>query len=134
MDNCWGHKITEPVIEALQNISTVIKFLPQNCTYLCQPLDSFIIKKLKGYWGSEWGRKLIELIRDEQWSVGQNASGMLLNPGKQYYVELAVRSVAHVNSMVDVNGLSLVRKAMIRCGLSLNTTGRCGLSLNTTGR
>ncbi len=39
-------------------------------------------------------------------------------------MSLAVRSVANVNSMVDEYGITLVRKAKIRCGLPLNMTDR----------
>ena len=50
LDNCSGHRLSDPVSEALNNISTSLKFLPPNTTHLCQPSDSFIIQKLKSYW------------------------------------------------------------------------------------
>ena len=33
-----------------------------------------------------------------------------------------IESVVNINSLVDNDGMPLVRKAMIRCGLSLNST------------
>ncbi len=49
LDNCSGHKEAEAVTEALEEISTVLESLPRNAANLYQPLDSFIIKKLKEY-------------------------------------------------------------------------------------
>ena len=43
MDDCSGHKRTEIFTNVLLSINTKIEFLPRNSTYLCQPLDSFII-------------------------------------------------------------------------------------------
>ena len=43
MDNCFCHKRTENVTNALIPINSEIEFLPRNSTHLCQPLDSFII-------------------------------------------------------------------------------------------
>ena len=123
LGNCSGHRLSDPVLEALNNISTSLKFLPPNATHLCQPLDSFILQKLKSYWRKQWETKKIELIRDNQWSAGPRSSGKLPNPGKRFYMSLAAESVGYINSMVDNDGMRLVRKAMIRCGLSLNSTG-----------
>ena len=39
-------------------------------------------------------------------------------------MNLAVRCVEAVNAMQDENGIPLVWKAMIRCGLSSNTNGQ----------
>ena len=49
LDNCSGHRLSEPVKEVLNNISMRLKFLPKNATHLCEPLDSLIIQKLKAY-------------------------------------------------------------------------------------
>ena len=110
LDNCSGHRLSDPVKEGLTNISTRLKFLPKNATHLCQPLDSFVIQKLKAYWRKQWEAKKIEMIRDNQWSAGPRASGKLLNPGKRFYMLLAIESVAFINSMVDSEGMPLVRK------------------------
>ena len=54
MDNCSGHKQTQNVTSASFSINTEIKFLLCNATHLCQPLDAFIIRKLKIVWRREW--------------------------------------------------------------------------------
>ena len=74
--------------------------------------------------------KKVQLIRYNQWSAGTRASVKLLNPGKRFYLFLAIKSVAFINSMVDEDGMPLVRKVMIRCGLALNLTGRLEKKLN----
>ena len=70
------------------------------------------------------GEEKISLIQESKWSAGPRASRKLLNPGKKYYMNLAVRYVEAVNAMQDDDGIPVVRKAMIRCGLSLNTNGQ----------
>ena len=47
LDNCLGHRLSDPALEALSNISTILNFLRANAMHLCHPLDSFIIQKLK---------------------------------------------------------------------------------------
>ena len=115
--------MSDPVVEALNDI-TSLKFLPRNATHLYQPIDSFIMQKLKAYWRKQWEAKKIELILDNLRRVGPRASGKLLNPGKRCYILLAIDSTACINSLVDNHGMTLVRKAMVRCGLSLNSTSR----------
>ena len=88
LGNCSGHRLPDPVDEALKNITTSLKFSRRNAMHFCQPLDSFVIQKLKSY------LRKIDLIRDNQWSVGTRASGKLLNTGKRFYVWLAIESVS----------------------------------------
>ena len=38
-------------------------------------------------------------------------------------MNLAVKCVSEVDGMIDRDGIPLLRKAMIRCGLALNTNG-----------
>ena len=47
LGNCLVHKHTQNVTSALFSVNTEIEFLPRNASHLCQPLDSFIIQKLK---------------------------------------------------------------------------------------
>ena len=54
--------------------------------------------------------------RDGPWS------GKLKNPGKRFFLELAAKLVRKVNEMRDAAGLSYARRAMIRCGLSLDVS------------
>ncbi|KAE8966541.1 hypothetical protein PR002_g28334 [Phytophthora rubi] len=51
-------------------------------------------------------------------------SGKLKNPGKRYFLTLAAKAVRRVNAQRDKNGLNYARKAMIRCGLSLDVDGK----------
>lgn len=123
MDNCSGHNETPQQIQSLQSILTTCHFLPANSTHLCQPLDSFIIQKIKAVWRTEWKAEKMRRMEAGDWAMGPDSSGKLNNPGKQYYMKLAVKFVEKVNDMVDENGLSLVRKAMIRGGLALDVDG-----------
>ena len=57
------------------------------------------------------------------WSDGPRSSGKVINPGKPCFMNLAVKCVIEVNAMIDHDGIPLVQKVMIRCGLELNTNG-----------
>jgi hypothetical protein len=46
------------------------------------------------------------------------------NPGKTFVLHLAAKAVQRVNAMRDANGIGHARKALIRCGLSLDVTGQ----------
>ena len=116
--------MSDPVVEASNNVTTSLKFLTQNATHLCQPLDLFSIQELKVYWRKQWEARKIELIRDNQWSVRPRASRKLLNPSERFFMLPDIESVAHINSLVDNDEMPLVCKAMARCGLSLNSTGK----------
>ena len=48
----------------------------------------------------------------------------LFKPGKECYMNLAIRCVEAVNAMQDENGIPLVRKGIIRCGFSININGQ----------
>lgn len=123
MDNCSGHKITDQVLQSLEAILTGIVFLTKNATHLCQPLDSFIIQKVKEMWRELWQYEKMELIMIREWMGTQQGSRKLLNLGSYFYLDLARRCVNKLNSMRDMEGVSYARKAMIRCGLVLNTNG-----------
>ena len=124
MDNCSGHKITESTQQALHEIITSVLFLPPNATHLCQPLDSFVIQKLKEIWRDLWQAEKKQLTLAENFMDGPNGSGKIRNPWKQFYLELAVRCINKLNTMNNSDGMSHARKAMIRCGMALNITGR----------
>lgn len=55
--------------------------------------------------------------------VDGRASGMLKNPGKRFFLELAVAAVKDVNEQRDQRGINFARKAMIRTGLARNILG-----------
>ena len=50
-------------------------------------------------------------------------SGKLKNPGKGFFLSLAVEAVRAVNQEQDVQGMNIAKKSLIRCGLSLDTDG-----------
>jgi hypothetical protein len=54
---------------------------------------------------------------------GKN-SGAIKHPGKTWFLKLAASSARAVNLIRDKDGISYARKAMIRCGLSLDVTGQ----------
>jgi DDE superfamily endonuclease len=120
LDNCGCHNRSDELDAALAAINTDLRFLAPNSTHLAQPLDSFIIAAIKKHWSAAWEAKKLDMIKNNQVSL---QSGKLLNPGKHFFLNLAAESVREVNKMRDKNGLMYARKAMIRCGLSLNLNG-----------
>lgn len=64
--------------------------------------------------------KRIEL---KMWADQREGSGRLVNIGKAYFLKLATAVVRHVSEVRDMDGVLLIRKAMIRCGLGLNING-----------
>ncbi|KAL3676321.1 hypothetical protein R1sor_026269 [Riccia sorocarpa] len=126
LDNAPGHNQTPEIEQALCDIKYEVRQFPESITHLVQPADSFIIRKIKDSWTRRWELKRMELITNSEWQGDGTrwTSGALKNPGKHYFLQLAVDLVADVNSQRGANGLSYARKAMIRCGLSLNINGR----------
>ena len=51
-------------------------------------------------------------------------SGAIKNPEKRFFLKLVATAVQEVNNCRDSQGLTFARKAMIRCGLSLDVTGQ----------
>ena len=62
----------------------------------------------------------MQLMHMNQWS---DTSGKIVNPGKQYFLRLAVRCIQDINRERDREGLTYARKAMIRTGMALNING-----------
>ena len=127
LNNCTSHSITPRLREVLAAKRVILKYLPPCATHLCQPADTFIISKIKDAWTKKWEAKKSELIQTDSWQnnpCGDGQwSGKLINPGKRFFLQLAVDSVEDVNSQVCINGISYARKAMIRCGLALDIDG-----------
>ncbi|KAL0217568.1 hypothetical protein RCL1_008149 [Eukaryota sp. TZLM3-RCL] len=119
-DNAPSHKETEEVQHALERINASILFLPKNATDLVQPCDSFVIAKIKEVWTRKWEEQKMRMIQNNEWSA---SSGKLPNPGKTFFLQLAADTIQEVNAVKDLQGIGFGRKAMIRCGLSLNTDG-----------
>ncbi|ORY38863.1 hypothetical protein BCR33DRAFT_768996 [Rhizoclosmatium globosum] len=74
------------------------------------------IQKVKECWTKIWNKEKLRMLENEDVS---EASGKLKNPGKHFFLRTASQSVKDANSQKDSDGLSYTRKAMIRCGLSL---------------
>ena len=70
---------------------------------------------------AHWESYKLDAIKKGMW---QDKSGATKNPGKRFFLKLAANAVQEVNSCRDSQGLTYVRKAMIRCGLSLDVTGQ----------
>ncbi|RLN69414.1 hypothetical protein BBJ28_00022260 [Nothophytophthora sp. Chile5] len=128
LDNCSGHMSENECATELEALNARLRFLPANATDLCQPADSFVIAKIKDVWRRLWNEKKIELIEDKAWQnktrKNGESSGKLKNPGKYFFLGLASLAVQEVNAHRDENGLTYARKAMIRCGLSLDVDGK----------
>ncbi|KAJ0397798.1 hypothetical protein ATCC90586_001667 [Pythium insidiosum] len=103
------------------------KLLPANSTNLTQPADSFIIQMIKQDWRTQWEEKKLDLVNKSAFKQkpknGSSWSGKLLNPGKSFYLQLAAHCAEKVSAARDEDGISLVRKAMIMCGLAKNLNG-----------
>ncbi len=124
LDNCSGHRVSDQVQNSLDSMKTKLVFLSANATHLFQPLNYFIIQNLKSVWRREWENEKINLITSGNWSDGYRSSGKLINPGKTYYMRLAIQCVNEAKSMFDDDGISLPRKSMIKYGTSLQTRGQ----------
>ena len=95
--------------------------------HLYQPIDTFIVSKIKDTWTKCWEAKKTELIATNAWQNtlrgdGQK-SGKLTNPGKRFFLQLAVDSVEDVNREVDCDNMSYTRKAMVRSDMALGVDG-----------
>ncbi|DAZ98192.1 TPA: hypothetical protein N0F65_005324 [Lagenidium giganteum] len=112
MDNVALEQIENPDLQdemdaviARKNVE--LEFLPANSTDSCQPADVAAIQKMfsnKPTKAGEW-------------------SGKLTQPGKTYFLQLAVQACRIDSGMQDDTGLSVERKSMIRCGLGKNVMG-----------
>ena len=90
---------------------------PPNETHLVQPVDSFVIQNLKDAWNSRWdAMKMSSTTKDEL----SKSSAKILDPGKDFFLNLAAAFERDVNGMRDESGLSFARKAMVRCGIALH--------------
>lgn len=127
LDNCSSHLDEDECKDELSQLKARLVYLPPNATDLCQPADSFVIAKIKDAWRRKWNEKKIELIEGGEWQNTQRKdsswSGKLKNPGKKFFMSLATECVREVNAHRDKNGVNYARKAMIRCGLSLEIDG-----------
>ncbi|KAL3690157.1 hypothetical protein R1sor_016466 [Riccia sorocarpa] len=102
IDNVSSHNLTEEVQAALDHIQTEIRFLPENSTHLTQPCDTFIISKIKDAWTRMWEHHKIQMILQNDWQGNGEfrTSGLLINPGKTFFLQLAAAAVHEVNQQL----------------------------------
>ena len=60
------------------------------------------------------------MLKHNAWTDGRR----LLNPGKVFFFRLAAEVVPGVNAQRDADCLTYARKALIICGIALNTNGK----------
>ena len=105
IDNCTSHNITLRLTTVLEAKHSALKYLPPCSIHLCQLADTFIISKVKDAWTRRWEAKKTELIATGAWQNNPEAdgqwSGKLTNPGKHFFLQLAVDSVQDVNQQLD---------------------------------
>ena len=131
LDNFSGHGFCgddgETHGDVLTEKSITMCFLPPNTIDMLQPLDSFVISKVKQYWRERWNAKKWDMIRNKEYQTSaggkRQGSGKLKNPGKTYFLQLAADCVKQVNKMRDEHGQRYTRKAMVICGLSKDYDG-----------
>jgi hypothetical protein len=121
VDNYSAHNGNDNIDIQLAKINASIRNLVACATDKVQPCDSFVISKIKDEWTTLWEAYKFKAIADGEW---QKVSGAIKNPGKTFFLNLAAEAVRKVNAQRDSNGISYARKAMIRCGLSLDVNGQ----------
>ena len=124
MDNCGGHTITPKFEKALQEINTTIRLFLASATDLLQSADSFVIQKLKAVWTKQWDEQKVALLRHPgNERTYESSLGLLRNPGKRFFLQLAANVVREVNGQRDDEHHKYARKAMIRCRLAKRSNG-----------
>ncbi len=76
VDNSGDHDIEGDGDEMLATSRMELRFLPPNSTDLCQPLDSFPIKKVKSLWRKYCAEEQRRLM------TGKKKSGTLMEHGR----------------------------------------------------
>lgn len=123
LDNVGSHNLTPELQNILDDLNIELRYFPPCTTDLTQPCDSFVIQIIKAAWRKKWENKKARDVMDGEFRDGAGGSGKLLNPGKHYFLKLGAEAVHTARLRTDDNGLNYARKAMILCGLSLDTDG-----------
>ena len=130
VDSCNGNNDSKALQEVLTKKNTVLRFFPPSCNHMCQPAES-VVAKIKDVWHKRWdARKMNEVSQRSEQGIFVAPQGdaiisgkSVAHPGNHYFLTLAAESIRAVNAERDANGVSHARKAMIRCGLSLDVDG-----------
>lgn len=123
VDNCHAHKMTLSVHKALEKSRSQIRFFSECATDLVQPADSFVNHAINAEWKKRWNSEVMKLIENKMWSNAWEGLGRLWSPAKAYFLNLAAAVVRDVSQRRDKDGVLLVRKAVICCGLGLDLNG-----------
>jgi hypothetical protein len=75
LDNCSSHSLTPRLTTVLTGKNTILRYLPPYSTDLCQPVDTFIISKIKNAWTKCWKAKKIQFIQTNAWQNTARADG-----------------------------------------------------------
>ena len=67
---------------------------------------------------------MLGMVANKMWVDPRKGSGKLANLGKRFFLELAANAVRDVNGASHKDGVYYSRRAMIRCGLALDTDGK----------
>jgi hypothetical protein len=101
IDNSSTHNPSEQLQRVLYAKNIELCYLPTCSTNLCQPVDQFIIAKIKDAWTRQWESKKTELIREQQWQNDPHGRrgfyGKLKNLGKPYFLSLVAVAVQDMN-------------------------------------
>lgn len=90
---------------------------------IIQPADSFFIQKIKVAWRVRWEAYKVELFRKTlPRETYVTKPGCLPNHGDRFFLKLAANAVREANNQKDQEEIHYAIKAIIRCGLALNTT------------
>ena len=105
LDQASFHR-TRPILNKLKQNSTIPAIIPSRCTSLIQPLNTAVNKAFKG------------LLREatEELTQGANISFWTVSDRRI----LTTKAVAQAWGQLDPE---LVRKAFIKCGISINPNG-----------
>ncbi|KAE8997295.1 hypothetical protein PF011_g15542 [Phytophthora fragariae] len=122
MGNTSGH-CGDGVEDTARELRTKVKLLPANATDKVQPVDRFLIQRIKEHWRRLAERRNMEAIRNGDWKIGASSSGKLVNPGKMFILKVAPECIRLVNLEKDKNGDNWAKKAMVQCGLGVPRDG-----------
>lgn len=130
VDSCNGNNDSKALQEVLRKKNTVLQFFPPSCNHMCQPAE-LVVARIKDVWCKRWDTKKMNevtqnsiqgvFIAPEHEAITSEKS--VVHPRNHYFLSLAAESIRAVNAERDANGMSHARKAMIRCGLSLDVDG-----------
>lgn len=107
------HTIIPELLKAAEHINTIIRYFHRNATFFVQPVDSFVIQKIKCALSVRWERFNTKITL----SGNRVFFGKTLNPGKMYFFKLAELAIGSISRQRDVNGFLFAKRGKIRNGM-----------------